>query len=103
MVVDPGSIALEDISSSKGRYVYRSDGEEAYMTFSRAGQSRLIIDHTEVPEAFKGQGIGAALVERAVADAREQGKTILPLCPFAASQFRKHPDWADALDRRAAR
>jgi predicted GNAT family acetyltransferase len=32
-----------------------------------------------------------------VEDARAEGKTVLPLCPFAAAQFKRHPDWADVL------
>ncbi|MGN6584516.1 MAG: GNAT family N-acetyltransferase, partial [Rhizobiaceae bacterium] len=26
-------------------------------------------------------------------------KTIIPLCPFAAAQFRRHPEWADVLKK----
>jgi predicted GNAT family acetyltransferase len=84
-------------NGSRGRYVYRAGGHEAEMTFSKAGTHQIIIDHTEVPEAFRGQGIGLRLVERAVSDARKDGKTIIPLCPFAAAQFRRHPEWADVL------
>lgn len=91
----PG-IELED-GGSKGRYVYRADGAEAEMTFSKAGEHMIIIDHTEVPDAFRGQGIGARLVARAVDDARAAGKKIIPLCPFANAQFRRHPEWADVL------
>ena len=36
-------------------------------------------------------------VTRAVEDARAAGKKIIPLCPFAAAQFRRHPEWADVL------
>jgi uncharacterized protein len=86
-------------TDSKGRYTYRADGATAEMTYSRAGEHLIIIDHTEVPDAFRGQGVGQALVARAVADARTAGKRILPLCPFAAAQFRRNPDWADVLDR----
>ena len=25
---------------------------------------------------------------------------LLPRCPFASAQFRRHPGWADVLDRR---
>ena len=66
------------------------------MTFSKAGEGLVIIDHTAVPSAFRGQGVGQALVARAVAIPR-RGKKVLPLCPFAASQFRRHPEWADVL------
>jgi predicted GNAT family acetyltransferase len=91
-----GTIEREN-TGSKGRYVYRADGAEAQMTFTTAGTHQIIIDHTEVPDAFRGQGIGVKLVERAVADARAEGKTVIPLCPFAAAQFRRHPEWSDVL------
>jgi len=94
---DNVQIEFED-NGHKGRYVVRgADGAEAEMTFTRSGDSRIIIDHTGVPDAFRGQGIGAKLVTRAVEDARAAGKTILPLCPFAAAQFARHPEWADVL------
>ncbi len=92
-------IRLED-SGTKGRYVIAGpDGAEAEMTFTRVGARQIIIDHTGVPDAFRGQGVGLRLVSRAVEDARAAGKTIIPLCPFAAAQFRRHPEWADVLKR----
>ena len=42
----------------------RADGDEADMTFTKAGEQLIIIDHTEVPDAFRGQGVGVALVAR---------------------------------------
>lgn len=101
MAIDPSLILLEE-SPSKGRYSYRIGDDEAELTYSRAGTALIIIDHTGVPDAFRGQGVGAALVARAVADAREAGITILPLCPFAVAQFRRHPEWSDVLQARSA-
>lgn len=90
-------IELEE-SGSKGRYVLRGpDGAEAELTFTTVGDQQLIIDHTGVPDAFRGQGAGLRLVSRAVEDARTSGRKIIPLCPFAAAQFRRHPEWADVL------
>ena len=87
-------------AGSKGRYVTLPDpdGPEAEMTFSRASDKLIIIDHTGVPDAYRGQKVGVALMERAVSDARDGGYKILPLCPFAAAQFRRHPDWSDVLN-----
>ncbi len=99
MAIDPADIDLEE-TASKGAYVYRAEGAEARMTFSKAGEHLIIIDHTEVPDAFRGQGVGQALVLRGVVEARAAGKKILPLCPFAAAQFRRHPEWADVLTGR---
>jgi predicted GNAT family acetyltransferase len=92
-------IAIEiEETDTKGRYLHRAaSGEVAEMTYSKAGAHLLIIDHTGVPDAFRGQGIGLALVARAVDDARASGRKIMPLCPFAAAQFRRHPEWADVL------
>jgi predicted GNAT family acetyltransferase len=91
------AIELQE-SQSKGRYVLRSPtGDEAEMTYTRIGDHQIIIDHTEVPDSFRGQGAGLRLVSRAVDDARATGKKIIPLCPFAAAQFRRHPEWADVL------
>ena len=96
---DDLKIEYEDLGN-KGRYVVRAaDGSEAEMTLSKIGESRIIIDHTGVPDIFRGQGIGAKLVTKAVEDARAAGKTILPLCPFAAAQFKRHPEWADVLEK----
>jgi predicted GNAT family acetyltransferase len=90
-------IELEE-REGKGRYVVRGEGgAEAQMTFTKIGLHQIIIDHTEVPDAFRGQGVGAKLVQRAVEDARSSGKKIIPLCPFAAAQFRRHQEWADVL------
>ena len=96
MAIDTDAITLEE-TGGKGRYRYRDGDNEAEMTFSKAGDGLVIIDHTGVPDAFRGQGVGAALVARGVADARAAGKKVLPLCTFAAAQFRRHPEWADVL------
>jgi len=82
---------------TKGRYVVRLDGQEAEMTYSRAGAAMIIIDHTGVPDELRGRGVGERLVERAVADARAEKRKITPLCPFARSVFQKRPDLRDVL------
>ncbi|AOY00077.1 GNAT family N-acetyltransferase [Jeongeupia sp. USM3] len=64
----------------------------AEMTYSPLGDDRFIIDHTDVDQAYGGQGIGYQLVDAAVAHARANGMKILPLCPFAASVFKKKGD-----------
>jgi predicted GNAT family acetyltransferase len=84
-------------TETKGRYFYQRDGHVAEMTYSRAGEKRIIIDHTEVPDAFRGEGIGLMLVTRAVEDARREGRKIIPLCPFAKAQFEKHAELRDVL------
>ncbi len=95
----PALPVAHEEGGTKGRYVVRLEGTEAEMTYTRAGEHLIIIDHTSVPDALRGRGLGAILVHRAVEDARAAGKTIIPLCPFAKSQFDRHADWSDVLKR----
>ena len=85
-------------SDTKGSYYIESEGQKiAEMTYSIAGTDRIIIDHTEVGEAYKGTGLGKIMVEKAVEDARAKQISIVPLCPFARSVFDKNPQLRDVL------
>jgi hypothetical protein len=85
-------------TATGGRYVAHVEGgPDAEMTFSKAGAHILIIDHTGVPDALAGKGVGKALVEHMVMDVRARGLKIIPLCPFTAATLRKHPEWQDVL------
>ena len=89
---------LREVDGSKGRYIIHRDGAEAELTYSILSPQTVIADHTGVPEAFKGTGMGRALVRRIVEDARAEGFKIVPLCPYVNAERRKHPDWADAFN-----
>lgn len=60
----------------------------------------LILTHTEVPEAHENQGIGGRLVRHVLDHARENGLTIVPLCPFVAAFIHRNPVYADLVDER---
>jgi hypothetical protein len=93
-------IISREVGPTKGRYVARVDGidAEAELTYSRTGPKLIIADHTEVPDVFRGQGIGRLLATRMVEDARKEGVKIFVLCPFVNAERRKHPDWADVFE-----
>lgn len=90
------TITRED-SSKGGRYFTVINGDEAEMTYSRAGATRIIIDHTGVPDSMRGLGVGKKFVEAAVNDARAEGFKIIPLCPFAKATLEKNAEWQDAV------
>ena len=95
---DEGTVERED-GPTKGRYRLVVDGVEAEMTYSRAGEGLIIIDHTEVPAALRGRKVGERLVRQAIEDARRDGVAIMPLCPFAKAQIDRRPEWQDVLRR----
>ena len=87
-----------ELSETKGAYFISMNGKRiAEMTYSVAGADRIIIDHTEVNDDFRGYGLGEKMVRRAVEDARSRGISIVPLCPFARSVFNKNEDLRDVL------
>jgi len=91
-------ITLEQ-DGAKGRYVAAVEGidEPAELTFSIVNDHLIIADHTGVPDPMRGLGVGKALVERLVADARKKQVRIIPLCPYVKAQYQKHPEWADVF------
>lgn len=54
-MIDGARIAFQDLGT-KGRYVYADGAEAAELTFTKVGTSQIIIDHTEVPTAFRDDG-----------------------------------------------
>jgi predicted GNAT family acetyltransferase len=84
----------------KGAFVMESEGKRlAEMSYTTAGATLIIIDHTDVDDALRGTGAGRKLVEAAVQWARAENRKILPLCPFAKSVFDKTPAYADVLSQ----
>jgi predicted GNAT family acetyltransferase len=92
-----GPIVEREDKPTGGVYRVRINGHLAEMTFSRTNDKLIIIDHTAVPEDLRGQRVGNLLLEKVIADAREKGFKIFALCPFAAAQFRRHPEYRDVL------
>ncbi len=92
------AITHED-RGSKGRYFVFVDDitEPAELTYSRASQRLIIVDHTGVPDNLRGKGVGAALARRVVEDARAGRFKIIPLCPFFKAQAARHSDWSDVV------
>lgn len=83
---------------SKGKFYIEENGKQlALMTYSKAGADKIIIDHTEVDASLKGEGVGKDLVAEGVKYARENDLKIIPLCPFAKSEFEKRSEYADVL------
>lgn len=82
----------------RGYFEAIEDGKEAgKMTYTWAGDSKFIIDHTEVNPDFNGKGVGKKLVMAAVEYARTNNLKIIPLCPFAKSVFDKVEEIRDVL------
>ena len=82
----------------KGRFVAMDDSKQAGAIFyTLAGESKMILNHTEVDNAYRGKSIGKKILNYIVEFSRENDIKIIPLCPFAKSVFEKTESMRDVL------
>ena len=67
------------------------------LTYQRTTPERMIIDHTRVFEGFEGQGIARQLVMAAVDYARQNNRTIIPVCSYARKVLTRTDEYKDVL------
>jgi predicted GNAT family acetyltransferase len=56
---------------------------------------RVVFVHTEVDDAFEGQGVGSLLVRQALDTVRGEGLRVVAQCPFVKAWIERHPEYAD--------
>ncbi|GAB2823036.1 GNAT family N-acetyltransferase [Lentzea nigeriaca] len=80
-------------NETDNRYELRVDGRLAGQLAYRLIGDVIALVHTEVDEAYAGQGLGAQLAKFALDDAQARGRKVSPLCPFVAKYIDKHPEY----------
>ena len=58
--------------------------------------TRLLF-HTEVGDAFEGQGVGGALARQVLDQALAAGTQVRVTCPFLTAWIERHPEYADRV------
>jgi len=79
------------------RFVARTPSGLAFVSYVRPDDGTIELQHTVVPRADRGRGIGSALVRTAVSYARDQGLRVVPTCPFVKAWFEKNPGERDVV------
>ena len=79
------------------RFEAHADGLLAFLSYTHEGTG-VVMDHTYVPDEFRGRGVGATLVRAALDEARQRNWTIVPRCSFVAAFIERHPEYADLVD-----
>lgn len=101
----------DDAAGGTETVVFRRNDEEhryeaivgdevaGYAEFQLKEPSRIVFTHTVSEPAFAGRGIATRLVEWSLADARDQGERIVPVCPFVLRYLETHHQFDDAVER----
>lgn len=80
-------------NQEENQYEFHIDKYIPKIEYIKSQNGEIYLTHTEIPVALEGQGIGSALVEKALQDIDEKNLRLVPLCPFVAGYIKKHPDW----------
>jgi len=92
---------MNDIKKGEQKFYIGEDEQApiAEITFKPKDNNTIIVDHTYVSEDLRGQGIAGQLVKSVTDYAREEGKKIIPLCPYVESKMKHTKKYHDLLTK----
>ena len=86
-----------DEHGQRGAFYIDENGEWiAELTYIK-NDGTMTIDHTEIAEKLRGEGIGQDMVKAAVEYARENDLKINAVCPYAKKVIERTPEFKSVL------
>jgi predicted GNAT family acetyltransferase len=79
------------------RYELTVDGELVGVADYYLAGTLLVFPRTEIAHEFRGQGLGAVLVQAALDAARASGHQVVPRCWYVAEFVAEHPEYEDLV------
>lgn len=80
------------LNEARRRFELEVDGHVAHVSYKQR-PGVIVYDHTIVPEALGGRGVGSALARHVLDHAAAQGLKVDPQCPFIKGWIDKHPEY----------
>ncbi len=74
-------------------YEIEIGGHLAVAEYVLEGDGRMVFTHTFVPAELRGRGLAEKLVRRALADARVQGRRVVPACSYVATFIERNAEF----------
>ena len=79
---------------TKSRFVIRVAGQEAFLGYRQEGTT-LDLQHTFVPDAFRGRGLAERLCQAAFEYAKVNHLAVIPSCSYVSGAYlKRHPEYA---------
>jgi predicted GNAT family acetyltransferase/glutaredoxin len=102
------ALQAADSTSPAAKHVVVDNADSSRFEMTLAGEllsiadytvreNSIIVPHVETNPAHRGQGNAARLMDGMLAQLRAEGRTIVPLCSFAAGHIQDNPDHHDLL------
>jgi mycoredoxin len=93
--IEPSFVVVEN--TADGRFELRRDGDVVSVADYAERDGQVIVPHVGTRPDQRGQGYAGRLMDGLLQDLRDSGRTIAPLCSFAADHVRENPEWHDLL------
>jgi|SRR5579862_963302 len=92
----PADARVVDVPDASRYELLLGDRRIGLLAYHR-GSGRIALTHTEVDPSCQGRGFGGLLAGTALSDARRQGVSVLPICPFIEAYIRSHPEYRELV------
>ena len=88
---------INNNEGQKKRFELHLGDQIAFIDYILNKNGNIFLTHTEVPVGLEGNGMGSAIVSKALEYIRKEGLKLAPLCPFVAAYIKEHPESAENL------
>lgn len=75
--------------------IHGEEGQIGEITYAPIDENTWVINHTYVAPPYRGRDIAQRMLRRVAEEARLEKKLIVPLCSYAAAQFRRNLEYDD--------
>lgn len=72
-------------------------GHTAWVAYSHRGDGVISLDYSEVPDALRGKGVGAIMMEHVLAAIDADKLKVVPVCEYTRHYINRHEEWAHLL------
>ncbi|WP_373229839.1 GNAT family N-acetyltransferase [Cohnella sp.] len=75
--------------------IHGKEGQIGEITYAPIDENTWVINHTYVSPPYRGRDVAQRMLRRVAEEARLENKKIVPLCSYAAAQFKRNLEYDD--------
>jgi len=97
MTLDLSKIEVIE-NEERGRFEAHVGDRKALM-YRYYDDGSIVFTHTLVPDELSGQGLAGHMAKTVLDRARDQGLSVVPICPFVAAYIKRHPQYQNLVQK----
>lgn len=88
------NLRVVDVAERDRLELFEGDTQVGLLQYQRV-KDLLVIEHTEVEAVRQGRGYASHLVREAFAQAQDEHRRVIVVCPFAKNWLLRHPEYTN--------